>query len=100
MRIESLIKIYLFSFFLLPPLHASIQKKAILNKNPLEDENKIEKIIKNGSNPSKDIPLVISIDNLKELLITNNKDLSKYKSQINQSEAILKLNLPSTLIFL
>ena len=90
MRIESLIKIYLFSFFLLPPLHASIQKKAILNKNPLEDENKIEKIFKNGSNPSKDIPLVISIDNLKELLITNNKDLSKYKSQINQSEAILK----------
>ena len=94
MKIKSLLKIYLFYFFLLPPIYASIQDKTNIN-NPIENKNKIEQRIKNGSKTSKDKPLEISTDNLKKLLIKNNKDLSKYKSQIIQSEAILKTKLAS-----
>ena len=57
------------------------------NKNYVKKENYLD----SKTNDS----IIVDIDNLRELLINNNKDLSKYKSQIIQSEAILKTKLAS-----
>ena len=52
MKIKSLLKIYLFYFFLLPPIYASIQDQTNIN-NPIENKNKIEQRIKMDQKPPK-----------------------------------------------
>ncbi len=57
--------------------------------------NKIEakgvfKIAKKENGNKKNEKITIDINNLKNILIENNNDLKKYRSQIIQSEAILK----------
>ncbi|WP_288225635.1 TolC family protein, partial [uncultured Prochlorococcus sp.] len=76
-------------------LNASLIKNSE-KEEMVEERNKKDYIIQENYIDAKESnSLVIGIDNLKELLIKNNKDLSKYKSQINQSKAILKTKLAS-----
>ena len=93
MKIKNFLYIFFFYSLLIPPINASIQDKLNSKNNLIENTSQKEQKIRNNSTNEKKVPLIISIDNLKELLIKNNKDLSKYKSQINQSESILKSKL-------
>ena len=70
-----------------------MQNKVNTKNNFLKNKTQYSEINNNKFTDSEKKAFVVSIDNLKELLIKNNKDLSKYKSQINQSESILKSKL-------
>ena len=93
MRIKNFLYICFFYILLIPYLNASSRNKVYVSKTALENKNQKEEEVKIFSTQKNSISKVINTDNLKELLIRNNKDLSKYKSQINQSEAILKSKL-------
>ena len=82
MKIKNFLYIFFFYSLLIPPINASIQDKLNSKNNLIENTSQKEQKIRNNSTNEKKVPLIISIDNLKELLIKNNKDLSKYKSQI------------------
>ena len=94
MKFKSFSAILFVNLIYINTLNASIFKNIEIENKTLENnKNYIKK--ENYSDKKRDDSIIVNIDNLKELLIKNNKDLSKYKSQIMQSEAILKTKLAS-----
>ena len=94
MKFKSFSAILFINLIYINTLNASIFKNIEIENKTLENnKNYIKK--ENYSDKKRDDSIIVNIDNLKELLIKNNKDLSKYKSQIIQSEAILKTKVAS-----
>ena len=94
MKFKSFSAILFVNLIYINTLNASIFKNIEIENKTLENnKNYIKK--ENYSDKKRDDSIIVNIDNLKELLIKNNKDLSKYKSQIIQSEAILKTKVAS-----
>lgn len=95
MKLKNFSKIIILNLIFAHSLNASVVKNDKMEETA-EQRNKKDYILKDNDSVAKENnSVVIGIENLKELLIKNNKDLSKYKSQINQSKAILKTKLAS-----
>ncbi len=84
--------ILLLIFFNIPSLNASIVNKVNLKNNNIENE-----INKNDLNEIIDSEAYIDLDNLKSILIENNKELKILKSKIEQSNANYKSKLATWL---
>ena len=94
MKFKSFSAILFLNLVCLNNLNASTFKNIEIEDKTLENnKNYLKK--ENYSDAKKNDSIIIDIYNLKKLLIKNNNDLSKYKSQIIQSEAILKTKLAS-----
>ncbi len=94
MKFKSFSAILFVNLISINTLNASIFKNIEIEDKTFENNKKYVKK-ENHSDIKRDDSIIVNIDNLKELLIKNNKNLSKYKSQIIQSEAILKTKLAS-----
>jgi len=94
MKFKSLSAIFFVNLLYINTLNASMFKNIEIADKSLENNKnfvKKENYLDSESNDS----IIVDINNLRGLLIKNNKDLSKYRSQIIQSEAILKTKLAS-----
>ena len=90
MFIKGLIYIFLSVFFIIPPLGASIENE--VNAEEKDIENEIQNFSKNKTyfNSNIEKKEYLEIQDLKEILVKNNKEIKILKSKIEQSKANLK----------
>jgi len=91
MRIKKTLKFLILTLLLIQPANSNLLNTEItssLLNNLYQKENRSLFTKKISANEENEI--IISINNLKDLLVNNNKDLKILESQISQYQAILK----------
>ena len=91
MRIKKTFKFLILTLFLIQPENsnlASMKNTSYVSNNLYQKENSL--LVSETLSANEENELIISINNLKDLLVKNNKDLKILESQIIQYKAILK----------
>tara|TARA_B100001093_G_scaffold486170_1_gene521257 strand:- start:5902 stop:7410 length:1509 start_codon:yes stop_codon:yes gene_type:complete len=81
--------VLIFALFLSPLIYSG-SLYSYENTSKLSQFKKVNTLINSDENDIKNNDLVIRFEDLKEILLQNNEQLKKYRSQISQSKAVLK----------